>query len=276
MSEIQRMFGVAAEYGAPVHIHMRSGVAGLDSTIAAAGAVGAPLHVVHVNSSAGAAIDEFLAAIQAARDAGQDVTTETYPYGAGMTEITSALYDDWASWPDDRFSRLQLVSTGERLDRASFGAAREAGGYVISHGRTEEMTAAAVASPLTMIASDGFMVEGRGHPRTSGTYAKVLGRYVREEGLLSFEDAVAKMTIQPARRLESRAPVFARKGRLQEGMDADVTVFDPETVIDRATYMDAGIPSEGIPYVLVGGQVVVDGGELTGARPGRAVRAPVR
>jgi N-acyl-D-aspartate/D-glutamate deacylase len=276
MSEIQRMFGIAAEYGAPVHIHMRNGVAGLDSTIAAAGAVGAPLHVVHVNSSAGAAIDEFLAAIQAARDAGQDVTTETYPYGAGMTEITSALYDDWASWPDDRFSRLQLVSTGERLDRASFGAAREAGGYVISHGRTEEMTAAAVASPLTMIASDGFMVEGRGHPRTSGTYAKVLGRYVREEGLLSLEDAVAKMTIQPARRLESRAPVFARKGRLQEGMDADVTVFDPETVIDRATYMDAGIPSEGIPYVLVGGQVVVDGGELTGARPGRAVRAPVR
>jgi N-acyl-D-aspartate/D-glutamate deacylase len=84
------------------------------------------------------------------------------------------------------------------------------------------------------------------------------------------------MTIQPARRLESRAPVFARKGRLQEGMDADVTVFDPETVIDRASYMDAGIPSEGIPYVLVGGQVVVDGGELTGARPGRAVRAPVR
>jgi N-acyl-D-aspartate/D-glutamate deacylase len=276
MDEIQRMFGVAAEYGAPVHIHMRSGLAGLDSTITAAAAVGAPLHIVHVNSSSGAAIDDFLAAIQAARDAGQDVTTETYPYGAGMTEITSALYDDWASWSDDRFSNFQLVSTGERATRETFGAAREEGGFVISHGRTEEMTAAAVASPLTMIASDGLLVEGRGHPRTSGTYAKVLGRYVRDEGLLGLEEAIAKMTLLPALRLESLSPVFAKKGRLQEGMDADVTVFDPATVIDRSTYVDAAIPSEGIPFVIVGGEVVVEGGALTGARPGRAVRAPVR
>ncbi len=276
MDEIQRMFGVAAEYGAPVHIHMRGGVAGLDSTIAAAAAVGAPLHIVHVNSSSGSAIDDFLAAVQAARDAGQDVTTETYPYGAGMTEITSALYDDWASWSDDRFSNFQLVSTGERATRETFGAAREEGGFVISHGRTEEMTAAAVASPLTMIASDGLLVEGRGHPRTSGTYAKVLGRYVRDEGLLGLEEAIAKMTLLPALRLESLSPVFAKKGRLQEGMDADVTVFDPATVIDRSTYVDAAIPSEGIPFVIVGGEVVVDGGALTGARPGRAVRAAVR
>jgi imidazolonepropionase-like amidohydrolase len=276
MAEIQRMFGVAAEYGAPVHIHMRGGLAGLDSTITAAAAVGAPLHIVHVNSSSGAAIDGFLSAIRAAREGGQDVTTETYPYGAGMTEITSALYDDWRSWSDDRFSSIQLVSTGERATRETFGAAREAGGFVISHGRTEEMTAAAVASPLTMIGSDGLLVEGRGHPRTSGTYAKVLGRYVREEGLLSLEEAVAKMTLMPARRLESRAPVFARKGRLREGMDADVTVFDPQTVIDRSTYEDAAIPSEGIPFVIVGGEVVVDRGALTGARPGMAVRAPIR
>jgi N-acyl-D-aspartate/D-glutamate deacylase len=276
MAEIQHMFGIAGEYGTTIHIHMRSGLAGLDSTIAAARAADAPLHIVHVNSSAGAQIQDFLEHIEAARASGQDVSTETYPYGAGMTEITSALYDDWETWSDDRFQRIQLVSTGARATRSTFGAAREAGGYVISHGRSEEMTAAAVASPLTMIASDGFMVDGRGHPRTSGTYAKILGRYVREEGLLTLEEAVAKMTIQPARRLESRAPAFARKGRLQPGMDADVTVFDPATVIDRSTYVDAAIPSAGIPFVIVDGVVVVDQGDLSDARPGRPMRAPIR
>jgi dihydroorotase len=193
-----------------------------------------------------------------------------------MTEITSALYDDWESWPDERFQNLQIAGSGERATRESFGAARARGGFVISHGRTEEQTATAVASPLTMIASDGLVVEGFSHPRSSGTYAKVLGRYVRDEGLLSLEDAVARMTIRPARRLEPWAPVFARKGRLQVGMDADVTVFDPETVIDRSTYTDGTVPSAGIPYVIVGGVLVVDDGELTDARPGRAVRAPQR
>lgn len=276
MTEIERMFRVAAEHGASAHIHMRGGLAGLDSTLAAAEVAGAALHVVHANSSAGADIDAFLARIQAARDAGQDVTTETYPYGAGMTEITSALFDDWEGWPDERFPDHQLVSTGERLDRASFGEARAAGGTVIIHSRTEEMTRAAVAHPLTMIASDGYVENGRGHPRTSGSYAKVLGRYVRDEGLLTLRDAVAKMTIMPARRMESRAPDFARKGRLQVGMDADITVFDPDEVIDRATYEDATIPSVGIPYVVVNGVVVVDDGQLTEARPGRAMRAPGR
>lgn len=97
-----------------------------------------------------------------------------------------------------------------------------------------------------------------------------------EEGLLDLEEAVAKMTVMPARRLEERAPAFARKGGLQEEMDADITVFDPETVIDRSTYTDATIPAEGIPYVVVGGEVVVDQGALTEVRPGEGVRAPTR
>lgn len=276
MSEVERMFGVAADYGAPVHIHMRNGVAGLDSTLTAARAAEAPLHVVHVNSSSGEDIDQFLAIIEEARAAGQDVTTETYPYGAGMTEITSALFDDWESWQEERFGDHQLVSTGERLTRESFGEARERGGTVIIHGRTDAMTRAAVGHPLTMIASDGFIENGRGHPRTSGSYSKVLGQYVREEGLLDLTQAVAKMTVMPARRLEDRAPAFAHKGRLQVGMDADITIFDPETVIDRSTYMDATIPPEGIPYVIITGELVVDGGEITDARPGMGVRAPRR
>lgn len=275
MAEIERMFRVAADGGAAVHIHMRGGVPGLHETIEAAASAGASLHVVHVNSSAGNDLPAFLAAIQAARDAGQDVTTEAYPYGAGMTEIQSALYDDWETWSDDRFERIQLVSTGERLTRETFAKARAEGGTIISHGRPEEQTRAAIVSPLSMIASDGFIEDGRGHPRTSGTYAKVLGRYVREEGVVDLMDALRRMTIEPARRLERRTPAMTNKGRLRVGADADLTVFDPATVIDRATYEDATIPSAGIPYVIVAGQLVVDAGELTDARPGRAIRAPI-
>jgi dihydroorotase len=193
-----------------------------------------------------------------------------------MTSIQSAIYDDWETWPDERFATVQLVSTGERLTRASFARARVAGGTVIQHSRSEDQTRASILSPLTMIASDGFIDNGRGHPRTSGSYAKVLGKYVREEKRLGLMDALRKMTLMPAQRLEARAPVMKQKGRLREGADADIAVFDPNTVIDRSTYEDAAIPSAGIPYVIVGGQVVVDGGTVTAARPGRAIRAPTR
>ena len=274
MDEIQRMFKVAADGNASAHIHIRNGLAGLDSTIAAAKAAGAKLHVVHANSVGGDPIAPFLAKIQAARDAGQDVTTEAYPYGAGMTSIQSALFDDWKTWPDAKFGLHQLVSTGERLTRKTFADARAKGGTIIIHGRSDEQTRAAIASPLTMIASDGFIENGRGHPRTSGTYAKVLGRYVRDEKALTLTDALRKMTVEPARRLEARVPSMATKGRIRAGADADLTIFDPATVIDRSTYEDAMIPSAGIPFVIVGGQVVVDAGQVTAARPGRAVRGP--
>ena len=276
MQEVERMFRVAAAGGASVHIHMRNGPAGLDSTIAVAKAAGAWLHIVHVNSSGGDSLTAFLAKIKAAQDAGQDVTTEAYPYGAGMTSIQSAIYDNWESWPDERFGTVQLVSTGERLTRATFAKARAAGGTIIQHSRSEEQTRAAILSPLTMIASDGFIQDGRGHPRTSGSYAKVLGKYVRDEQGLTLMDALRKMTILPAQRLEARVPAMKNKGRLQVGADADLTIFDPATVIDRATYEDATIPSAGIPYVIVGGAVVVDGGQVTSARPGRAIRASIR
>jgi len=275
MSEFERLFRVAAAAHASSHIHMRGDVRGLAETIAAAKAAGAPLHIVHVNSVAGDEIDQFLAAIQAARDAGQDVTTEAYPYGAGMTEIQSALFDDWRTWPDEKFALHQLVRTGERLTRATFGAARAEGGTIIIHGRSEAQTRQAIASPLSMIASDGFIENGKGHPRTSGTFAKVLGKYVREERALSLMEALARMTVMPARRLEARVPAMSAKGRLKVGADADFTIFDPATVIDRATYEDASLPSAGIPYVIVGGQVVVDGGRVTGVRPGREIRAPL-
>jgi dihydroorotase len=247
---------------------MRGGLAGLDSTLAAARAVGASLHIAHANSSGGAAVERFLAMIEAARADGQDVTTEVYPYDASQTTIRSALFDGWESWDDERFHQYQWVRTGERLTRETFAAYRAGDGPVIVHSRTEELTRAAVTHPVVMFASDG----DPGHPRSAGTYGKILGSYVREQELLGLMDALRRMTILPARRLEAFVPAMANKGRLRVGVDADITVFDPATVIDRATYTSPSLPSEGFEYVLVNGVLVIDGGELVeGVRPGQAI-----
>lgn len=274
MEEFETLLRIAAEHRASAHIHVREGPEGATEMIEAVGRTGTPLHIVHANSTGGPETVEFLKRIEEARAAGQDVTTEAYPYEAGMTSIQSAFFDDWEEWDDEEFAKFQWVESGERLDRESFGRYREEGGNIILHERTEQMTRDAIGHPLTMIASDGFLVDGKGHPRTAGTYSKVLGKYVRDEGLLTLEEALTKMTIEPALRLQPRVEAMARKGRIQEGADADITIFDPDTVRDRATYENSTLPSEGIHYVLVSGQPVVDGGELVpDARPGRPIRA---
>jgi N-acyl-D-aspartate/D-glutamate deacylase len=282
-AELESMLQIAADHGASAYIHVRGTsslnpdptLQGLNEAIAAAAKTGASLHVAHANSSGGPFTIDFIRVIELARNNGQDVTTEAYPYEAGMTRIESALFDGWESWEDDRFAILEWTETSERLTRASFARYRSEGGTVIIHSRTEEMTRAAIENPLTMIASDGFIENGHGHPRTSGTFSKVLGKYVREKGALTLMDALRKMTIDPARRLEGYVPAMQAKGRLSLGADADIVLFDPESVIDRSTYSNPSLPSDGIQYVLINGIVVVERGELVpNVAPGRAIRAP--
>ncbi len=162
------------------------------------------------------------------------------------------------------------------LNAESFARYSKIGGPVVIHRNTEDMVTLAIASPLTMIGRDAYWQNGTGHPRTTGTYSRVLGRYVRERHVLTLMDAIRKMTVMPAQRLEARVPVMKNKGRIAAGADADLTVFDAQRVIDRSTYRQPGLAPAGMQYVLVNGVVVVSRGRaVDGVAPGAAIRAPL-
>ena len=277
--EIVEMFRIATRFAASCHVHMRtdhSTFANLEEVIDAARETGAQAHVVHLNSSARDRVLDYLALIEKAQASGIDITTEAYPYNRGSTLIQSHLFNEWQEYTDEQLSQFIWVRTGETLTRETFPERRRMGGTIILPPLyKEESVRHAIASPIVMIASDGMFLSGeRAHPRTFGTFSRVLGRYVREERALTLAEAIRKMTLMPAERLERRVPAMRNKGRLRPGADADVVIFDADTVIDKGTYSDPARSPEGIHHVIVNGSLVLEDGNLTGdARPGRAVRA---
>ena len=281
--EIRAVFGLAASRGVPVLVHMRGAVGPndmrqIDSLLGHAEATRAPLHVFHLGSSGGPRAPAYLERIAAARARGLDVTTEVYPYTASSTYLESALFDDgWQERLGIDYGDLQWAATGERLTAESFAKYRAEGGMVIAFAMKAEIVDALVANPDVMIASDGMpFFEQKVHPRGAGTFARVLGRYVREQRALPLMAALRKMTLMPAQRLEAMAPAFRDKGRVRAGADADLSVFDPARVIDRATFEDPFQPSAGVVHVLVGGVFVVKGEQLVeGATPGRGMKTGV-
>jgi len=241
--------------------------------IAAAAVTGAALQIVHINSSCMTDAPECLAMIAGARARGLDVTTEAYPYIAGMTEINSALFDSgWQEKFGISYAALVLPDTGERLTKQRFDElhASSKSTPVMLFINRQDVVDGVIADALVSIASDGEM----GHPRNAGSFSHVLARYVRELRTVTLMDAIRKMSLMPAQRLERATLAARRKGRMQEGADADVVVFDLTKITDRATYERPREHSTGMRYVVVNGVLVINGGNVVpNVAPGRAIAA---
>jgi N-acyl-D-aspartate/D-glutamate deacylase len=280
--EVIDMFRLAAERRLPVYTHMRSAgrvepgssIEAVSEVIGAAAITGASLHIVHINSSCLRDSLECLSMVEGARARGLDVTTEAYPYIAGMTAINSAVFNQgWREKQGIDYGDLVLPDTGEHLTKQRFDELHNSSAtqWVLIFSNTQEVVDKVIPHPLVMIASDG----AERHPRNAGTYSRVLAQYVREKGTVTLMDAIRKMSLMPAEMLERSTPAARQKGRLQEGSDADIVVFDANTITDRATFEKPMEPSVGVRYLVVGGTLVVDEGKIVpDVFPGRALLGP--
>ena len=280
--EVIDMFRLAAERRVPVYTHVRSSrradpgssIESMSEVIGAAAITGASLHIVHINSSCLHDSLECLSLVEGARARGLDVTTEAYPYIAGMTSINSALFNPgWREKLGISYGDLVLPDTGEHLSKERFDELHTSTTthWVLIFANTQEVVDKVIPHPLVMIASDG----AEGHPRNAGTYSRVLAQYVREKGSLTLMDAIRKMTLMPAQMLERSTPAGRQKGRLQEGADADIVVFDAATISDRSTFQKPMESSVGVHYLVVGGTVLIDEGKIVpDVFPGRALLGP--
>lgn len=278
--ELRMIFEVAGRRRVPVFVHIRRGLAGdsagLEEVIAMARKTAAPVHICHLQHSAMKGTEQFLKLIRQARADGVDISTEMFPYNAGTTTIGAAVFRrNWQEIFDIGYGDVEWAATGERFNEAMWFQHQqsEPAGMVIHHYVDEAWTRQVLREPGVMIVTDGTPVVDvsiKVPPQGIGTYARVLGRYVRDEQVVDLMTALRKMTLLPALRLESMAPIFSRKGRIQVGADADITVFNPATIIDNSTYREPFQASSGVRYVLVNGQFVVRDGEFQeGVNSGR-------
>lgn len=286
----QEMAGVsevASKYGVPVFFHGRysddqepgTNFDTLNEIIGIGRDTGAAVHVLHINSTGGTfTMPESLAMLEEAREQGVDITADTYPYDFWATYLASERFaPGWQERFHIDYSDLVIPGIGEPLTESTFEFHQAQNDLAAAYAIPEEDVRLALQSPLVMVGSDAILEPGdNNHPRGAGTFARVLGKYVREEQVLSLMDALAKMTIQPAELLEGQAPALRKKGRLQIGADADIVVFDPATVEDRATVNDPSRYSRGIDWVLVRGQLVKDPKRLhRDVLPGQPIKSEV-
>jgi N-acyl-D-aspartate/D-glutamate deacylase len=306
-AEYLRVAALAAASGAPVFTHARDLVEftpdgpadGAEEIVRAAGETGASMHYCHVNSTTLRHADRVLALVERAQRAGARVSTEAYPYGAGMTGIGAAFL------APERLAERGLTPrsiiyapTGEEVSSAArLSQLRDAdpGGLAIIRTLDDNdpgdraFLLRYLTFPGSVIASDAMPLTWTGtepepaswplppsaftHPRTAGTYARSIRTLSRHSGL-PLPEILAKCSLHPAVLLQDRVPAMRRKGRVTAGSDADIVVFDPNTITDQATYSHSTRPSTGIRHVLVNGTFVVRDGQLdTTAHPGRPIRA---
>jgi N-acyl-D-aspartate/D-glutamate deacylase len=279
--ELRMIFDVARANNSVVWAHIRRGVNGdiapLNDMLELAVATGAKLHICHINANAMGAIGGWLAAIDEANARGADVTTEIFPYTAGSTSIMADVFNrDWQTIFGITYEDVQWSETGEYFTQESWERTRRErpDSSVIHHYMKEDWLKEALRHRGMMVATDAMPAlrfEAKSAPNGAGSFTRLLAHFVRDEGVLELSDALARASYYPARRLASVAPAFARKGRVQVGADADLLVFALENLRDNARYTDPYREATGWDYIIVGGQVVVEGGDLTGATPGRSI-----
>ena len=272
--EIFRVYQLAGEKQTTIFTHVREpNLTAVQQALSDAVLTNAPLHLVHINSMTLGQIKLGMEMVQAAQKRGFDITTEIYPYTAASTGIYTNMFSDgWQQRLGIDYKDLQWVASGESLTKESFEKLRKTKGSVIIHLMKPEWIKTGIAAEGVMIGSDGMEYARLAHPRTAGTFARVLGKYVREDKVLDLPTAIEKMTFLTAKMLEKSAPMMRFKGRIQVGADADITIFNPETITDKATFEEGLKFSEGIEYVLVNGMLVLKKGKKTdGVFPGQAV-----
>ena len=241
--------------------------------IDAAAPLGVPLQVSHIGSMAGfGQMERFLTLIDTYRAGGTDVLCDCYPYDAFSTGVGETTYDPgWLERYDCDYDVIEFSEgkyKGQRATKETFEEMRRdfPGCTTVCYVMQQDDVDLAFRHPGVLIGSDGTLSAGQGHPRASGAFPRVLGRYVRA-GKLTIDDALERMTALPAKQLG-----LPQKGTLRVGADADLVIFDPETILDRATFAEPLVPPVGIDYVLVGGEIALDHGAVTNARAGRSVR----
>lgn len=283
-AEMVRLASVAAELDQVAFFHLRysdpdppgTSAEAIEEALLIARETGVSIHIEHLSSTGGTfMMAEALDMIEQARADGIDVTACLYPYDFWGTFLASSRFAlGWQERYGLTYEDLQVAGSGQRLTADTFGPALAENKLVAALGSIpEEEVRLALSRPWTMVASDAILnPDLNNHPRAAGTFARTLGRYVRELEVLDLQSALAKMTILPARRVERMIPAMARKGRVQRGADADIVVFNPRTIIDRATVAAPDQPSVGIDWVLVDGEVALGEGQARrDLRAGRAL-----
>ncbi len=289
--ELVELARVAGEFGGIYATHIRDEADNLPQSIAEAIEIGeragVAVQIAHhkaVGRRNWGRVSESIRLIEEARERGVDVTTDQYPYTASSTILAAILNEEGLGDPSDVLiastkydHSLEGKSLAEIIAESGKSAEdtvydlidREEGAVmVVAFGMSEDDVKTVMRHPTTFIGSDGIELEtGKPHPRVYGTFPRVLGKYVREEEVLSLEEAISKMTSLPAKKLG-----LIDRGLLAEGMHADITVFDANTIRDKATYQDPHNFPEGIHHVIVNGEFAVRAGKQTDAKPGKVMR----
>ena len=308
--EYNALAELAAERGVATFTHVRyasnaepdSSFDAVQELIANAAITGAHMHLCHINSTSLKDIHSILPMIDSAMERGINISVGAYPWGAASTVVGAAMFsgEGWRERMGSTAENFQLGTSRMTEEELADYQQNKPGTFIVWHFLDESnpddlaLLDASVLHPDVLIESDEMFwmfvddhdeienYEGEAwplpegafsHPRSNGTFAKILRSYVRERGLMTMQEALRKMTLMPAQTLEGFVPQMKKKGRMQAGMDADIVVFDPETISDVGTYQEPNQPAVGVQSLLVNGELVVDRGKLVlDADPGRPIR----